>query len=319
MSGRDVIGIAETGSGKTLAYILPMIRHILDQRRLEEDEGPVGLVMAPTRELCNQIYLECRLFCASVGLRVACVYGGAGVAGQLSQLKKGAEIVVCTPGRMIDILCLSNGKITNLKRVTFVVLDEADRMFDMGFEPQIAKILNNVRPDRQTVMFSATFPRNVENLAKKILVRPVEVVVGTRGAVCTNVSQQVEVRGEGTKFYRLLEILGEYGEKGKILIFVDKQSEADLLFRELLKHSYLCLVLHGGQDQVDREFTIQDFKKGVRSIMIATSVCARGLDIKDLILVVNFKCPNHIEDYIHRIGRTGRAGEKGLAITFITN
>lgn len=135
MNGRDVIGIAETGSGKTLAYILPMVRHILDQRMLEEDEGMIGLVMAPTRELCNQIYLECKGFCNSVGLRVACVYGGAGVAGQLSQLKKGAEIVVCTPGRMIDILCLSNGKITNLKRVTFVVLDEADRMFDMGFEP----------------------------------------------------------------------------------------------------------------------------------------------------------------------------------------
>ena len=181
-----------------------------------------------------------------------CVYGGAGVAGQLSDLKRGAEIVVCTPGRMIDVLCTSNGKITNLRRVSYVVLDEADRMFDMGFEPQISKIMSNIRPERQTVMFSATFPKNVENLAKKILVMPVEIVVGSRGQVCSNVEQIIEIRDATTKFFRLLEILGEWSDKGSILIFVDRQIEADELFKELLKVGYLCLVLHGGQDQTDR-------------------------------------------------------------------
>ena len=136
--------------------------------------------MAPTRELSTQIFNECRSFTKHLNLNVVCVYGGAGVAGQLSDLKRGTEIVVCTPGRMIDVLCTSNGKITNLKRVTYVVLDEADRMFDMGFEPQIAKIMANIRPDRQTVMFSATFPKNVETLAKRILREPVEIVVGSR-------------------------------------------------------------------------------------------------------------------------------------------
>ena len=318
MSGRDVIGIAETGSGKTLAYLQPLFRHIMDQRPLEEEEGPIGLIMAPTRELAFQIFNECRVFCKALDLRVVCVYGGAGIAGQLSELKRGAEIVVCTPGRMIDVLTTSNGKITNLQRVTYVVLDEADRMFDMGFEPQISKIMGNVRPDRQTVMFSATFPKNVENLAKKILVKPVEIVVGARGQICKNVEQIVEVREETEKFRRLLEILGVWEEKGQIIIFVDKQSEADQLFKELLRAGYSPLVLHGGQDQTDREFTISDFKKGVRTIMVATSICARGLDIKALVLVINFRCPNHLEDYIHRVGRTGRAGNKGTAITFIT-
>ena len=318
MSGKDVIGIAETGSGKTLAYLLPMFRHILDQRPLEEGEGPIGLIMAPTRELAWQIYLDAKKFTKATDLRCVCVYGGAGVAGQLSELKRGAEIVVCTPGRMIDVLTTSNGKITNLRRVTYIVLDEADRMLDLGFEPQISKILQNVRPNRQTVMFSATFPKNIENLAKKILNKPVEIVVGQRGKTAGNIEQIVEVRSEETKFLRLLEILGEWSDKGSILIFVDKQVDADNLFKELLKFGYFPLLLHGGQDQVDRDGTISDFKKGVRTLMVATSVCARGLDVPAIVLVINYKCPNHREDYVHRIGRTGRAGRKGTAITFIT-
>jgi len=318
MSGRDVIGVAETGSGKTLAYVLPMLRHIKDQRPLAEGEGPIGLIMAPTRELAWQIYQECKTFARVIGLNVACVYGGAGVQGQIADLKRGCEIVVCTPGRMIDVLQTSNGKITNLKRVTFVVLDEADRMLDSGFQPQIERIMSNVRQDRQTAMFSATFPRNVETLAKKVLVKPVEIIVGSRGKISANVEQIIEVIQEDDKFLRLLKYLGDWSEKGSILIFVNKQTDADNLFKELLKYAYYALVLHGGQDPDDREGTISDFKKGIRTLMVATSVCARGLDIKSLVLVVNYQCPQHKEDYIHRIGRTGRAGNKGTAVTFIT-
>ncbi|MCD9640612.1 DEAD-box ATP-dependent RNA helicase 42 [Datura stramonium] len=318
MSGRDCIGIAKTGSGKTLAFVLPMLRHIKDQPPLMSGDGPIGLIMAPTRELVQQIHSDIKKFARVMGLSCVPVYGGSGVAQQISELKRGAEIVVCTPGRMIDILCTSGGKITNLRRVTYLVMDEADRMFDMGFEPQITRIVQNTRPDRQTVLFSATFPRQVEILARKVLNKPVEIQVGGRSVVNKDITQLVEVRPESDRFLRLLELLGEWYEKGKILIFVHTQEKCDALFRDLLKHGYPCLSLHGAKDQTDRESTISDFKSNVCNLLIATSIAARGLDVKELELVINYDVPNHYEDYVHRVGRTGRAGKKGCAITFIS-
>jgi len=318
MSGKDVIAIAETGSGKTLAYVLPMLRHVMDRPFSKEGEGPISLIIVPTRELATQIWTDIRIFTRALGVRVVCVYGGAGVTNQLSELKRGCEVIVCTPGRMIDVLTTSNGKITNLKRVTYVVMDEADRLLDLGFEPQISRLLANIRPERQVIMCSATFPKQIENLAKKALHRPIEIVVGNRGQACKNVDQLVEVREEDTKFKRLLEILGQWANRGNILIFVEKKEEADTLFKDLFTTGYKVLVLHRGQDQTDRENTILDFKRGVRNIMVATSVASRGLDIKSIGLVINYSPPNHAEDYVHRVGRTGRAGHKGLAITFIT-
>uniref|UniRef100_A0A3P9J0U0 Probable ATP-dependent RNA helicase DDX46 n=1 Tax=Oryzias latipes TaxID=8090 RepID=A0A3P9J0U0_ORYLA len=318
MSGRDLIGIAKTGSGKTIAFLLPMFRHIMDQRPLEESEGPISVIMTPTRELALQITKECKKFSKALGLRVVCVYGGTGISEQIAELKRGAEIIVCTPGRMIDMLGANSGRVTNLRRATYVVLDEADRMFDMGFEPQVMRIVDNVRPDRQTVMFSATFPRAMEALARRILSKPIEVQVGGRSVVCSDVEQHVLVIEEDQKFLKLLEILGHYQEKGSVIIFVDKQEHADGLLKDLMKASYPCLSLHGGIDQYDRDSIINDFKNGVCRLMVATSVAARGLDVKQLILVVNYNCPNHYEDYVHRAGRTGRAGNKGYAYTFIT-
>ncbi|XP_072231538.1 probable ATP-dependent RNA helicase DDX46 isoform X2 [Leuresthes tenuis] len=319
MSGRDLIGIAKTGSGKTIAFLLPMFRHIMDQRPLEESEGPISVIMTPTRELALQITKECKKFSKPLGLRVVCVYGGTGISEQIAELKRGAEIIVCTPGRMIDMLGANSGRVTNLRRVTYVVLDEADRMFDMGFEPQVMRIVDNIRPDRQTVMFSATFPRAMEALARRILSKPIEVQVGGRSVVCSDVEQHVLVIDEDKKFLKLLEILGHYQEKGSVIIFVDKQEHADGLLKDLMKASYPCLSLHGGIDQYDRDSIINDFKTGVCRLMVATSVAARGLDVKQLILVVNYNCPNHYEDYVHRAGRTGRAGNKGYAYTFITD
>ncbi|XP_049933774.1 DEAD-box ATP-dependent RNA helicase 42-like isoform X1 [Nymphaea colorata] len=318
MSGRDCIGIAKTGSGKTLAFVLPMLRHIKDQPPVVAGDGPIGLIMAPTRELVQQIHGDIKKFSKVMGLNCVAVYGGSGVAQQISDLKRGTEIVVCTPGRMIDILCTSGGKITNVRRVTYLVMDEADRMFDMGFEPQITRIVQNTRPDRQTVLFSATFPRQVEILARKVLTKPVEIQVGGRSVVNRDITQRVEVRPEEEKFLRLLELLGEEYEKGKILIFVHSQEKCDSLFKDLLKHGYPCLSLHGAKDQTDRESTISDFKSNVCNLLIATSVAARGLDVKELELVVNFDVPNHYEDYVHRVGRTGRAGRPGKAFTFIS-
>ena len=324
MSGRDVIGVAKTGSGKTVAFLLPMFRHVKDQRPLDALEGPVGLVLAPTRELATQIHRDCKPFLKALNLRAVCAYGGAPIKDQIADLKRGAEIIVCTPGRMIDLLAANSGRVTNLKRVTYIVLDEADRMFDMGFEPQIMKILSNIRPDRQTVLFSATFPRQMESLARKTLAKPVEIVVGGRSVVAPEITQIVEVREENEKFIRLLELLGDMyndveNEDARALIFVDRQESADGLLHSLMKKTYPCQSIHGGKDQIDRDSTIADFKAGVMPILIATSVAARGLDVKQLKLVVNYDAPNHLEDYVHRAGRTGRAGNTGTAVTFVTS
>lgn len=323
MNGRDVIGVAKTGSGKTIAFLLPMFRHIKDQRPLEAGEGPIAIIMTPTRELATQIHRECKPFLKVLNLRAVCAYGGSPIKDQIADLKRGCEIIVCTPGRMIDLLCANSGRVTNLRRVTYLVMDEADRMFDMGFEPQVMKIVNNVRPSRQTVLFSATFPRQMEALARKVLKKPLEITVGGRSVVCDDVNQIVEVREDDTKFVRLLEILGElynnFGEEGaSALIFVDRHEAADNLLRDLMRRGYPCQSLHGGKDQADRDSTIADFKSGVTNILIATSVAARGLDVKNLKVVINYECPNHMEDYVHRVGRTGRAGNKGTAYTFIT-
>ena len=323
MSGRDVIGVAKTGSGKTIAFLIPMFRHIKDQRPLDNMEGPISLIMTPTRELATQIHKDCKPFLKALGLRAVCAYGGAPIKDQIAELKRGAEIVVCTPGRMIDLLAANGGRVTNLRRVTYVVLDEADRMFDMGFEPQVMKIMANIRPDKQTVLFSATFPRNMEALARKTLKKPVEIVVGGKSVVAPEITQIVEVRNEDEKFFRLLELLGnlyadDANEDCRTLIFVEKQESADNLLRELMRKGYPCMSIHGGKDQVDRDSTIEDFKAGIFPILTATSVAARGLDVKQLKLVVNYDAPNHLEDYVHRAGRTGRAGNTGTAVTFLT-
>lgn len=321
MSGRDVIGVAKTGSGKTVAFLLPMFRHIKDQRPLESMEGPIGMIMTPTRELATQIAREAKPFLKALGLRVTSAYGGSPLKDNIADMKRGAEVIVCTPGRMIELLTTNSGRIINLRRVTYLVLDEADRMFDMGFEPQVMKIIGQIRPDRQTVLFSATFPRAMEALARKILKKPLEITVGGRSVVAAEIEQIVEVREEDSKFNRLLEILGRtYLEdpEARTLIFVHRQDSADNLLRDLLAKNYACMSLHGGKEQVDRDATISDFKAGIIPVVIATSVAARGLDVKLLKLVINYDCPNHMEDYVHRAGRTGRAGNSGTCITFIT-
>lgn len=320
MSGRDTIGVAKTGSGKTMAFVLPMFRHIKDQPPLETMDGPIGMIMAPTRELAVQIHRDCKPFLKALNLRAVCAYGGAPIKDQIAELKRGAEIVVCTPGRMIDLLAANNGRVTNLRRVTYVVMDEADRMFDMGFEPQITKILVNVRPDRQTILFSATFPPKMELMARKALRNPVEILVGGKSVVAAEITQIVEVREANTRFTRLLQLLGELfyeDDDTRCLVFVERQETADELFKELFKRNYASVSIHGGREQIDRDEAIRDFKAGVYPIMIATSVAARGLDVKQLKMVINFDCPNHNEDYVHRCGRTGRAGNTGTAITFV--
>ena len=250
--------------------------------------------------------------------RSTAVYGGAGVAEQIADLKRGTHIAVATPGRMIDILTMQAGRILSLQRVSYVVMDEADRMFDMGFAPQISAILAAVRPDRQTVLFSATFPKTVEALARKSLKYPVEVLVGGRSVASDSVTQYGELVEEQDKFLRLLQLLGEHADdEKKVIVFVDTQARADSVFEQLIRCGYPSLSLHGGKEQEDRDSTLSDFQRADGpSVLVATSVAGRGLDVPSCGCVINYSAPNHLEDYVHRVGRTGRAGNKGVSYTF---
>jgi len=257
----------------------------------------------------------------SLKLRSAAVYGGASVAEQIADLKRGAHIVVATPGRLIDILTMQSGKLLSLQRVTYVVMDEGDRMYDMGFAPQISAVLAAIRPDRQTVLFSATFPKTVEALARKSLMYPLEIIVGGRSVASDNVVQYAELIEEDDKFFRLLQLLGDnVDEEKKAIVFVDTQIRADNLFEQLLRNGYVSLSLHGGKEQEDRDSTISDFKrKDGPGVLVATGVAGRGLDVPSCRCVINYSCPNHLEAYVHQVGRTGRAKSKGVSYTFVNS
>lgn len=267
----------------------------------------------------SRIYPLILSFCPF--LRSTAVYGGAGVAEQIGDLKRGTHICVATPGRLIDILTMQSGKLLSLQRVSYVVMDEADRMYDMGFAPQISAILAAIRPDRQVVLFSATFPKAVETLARKSLTYPVEVIVGGRSVASDNITQHAELVEEEDKFLRLLQLLGEnVDENKKAIVFVDTQVRADSLFEQLLRNGYMSLSLHGGKEQEDRDSTISDFKrKDGPSVLVATGVAGRGLDVTSCACVINYSCPNHLEAYVHQVGRTGRAGNKGVAYTMVNS
>jgi ATP-dependent RNA helicase DDX46/PRP5 len=321
-SGRNLIGIAKTGSGKTLAFGIPMVRHIIDQPPLKSSDGPIALILAPTRELAVQIVAELKTFLKPSGLHIASAYGGSPISDQIAMIKRGGIHVLCaTPGRLIELLGSNGGRVLSTRRITYVVLDEADRMFDMGFEPQVIKILETVRPDRQAILFSATFPKNMAALARRALVDPAEVVIGGRSVVAPEVEQVVKLVKPADKLNELISTLGLLfmnNENAQVLIFVERQETAEDLLHKLMKAKYrLVNTIHGAKDQTDRSEAINDFKQGSLPILIATSVAARGLDVPNLAMVFNFDCPTHLEDYVHRCGRTGRAGNKGTAVTLI--
>ncbi|SCU82923.1 LADA_0C08702g1_1 [Lachancea dasiensis] len=319
LSGRDMVGVAATGSGKTLSYCLPGIVHINAQPLLSPGDGPIVLVLSPTRELAVQIQKECSKFGKSSRIRNTCVYGGVPKGQQIRDLTRGAEIVIATPGRLIDMLEI--GK-TNLKRVTYLVLDEADRMLDMGFEPQIRKIVDQIRPDRQTLMWSATWPKEVQQLARDYLNDPIQVNVGSLElAASHNIKQIVEVVSEMEKRDRLMKYLEIASEDkdSKILIFASTKRTCDEITRYLREDGWPALAIHGDKAQNERDWVLQEFRTGRSPIMVATDVAARGIDVKGINHVINYDMPGNIEDYVHRIGRTGRAGASGTAISFFTD
>ena len=327
LSGHDLIGLAVTGSGKTLAYLLPAIVHINAQPLLEPGDGPIALVLAPTRELACQIQLECSKFGASSKIKSTCVYGGVPKGDQIRALKAGAEVCVATPGRLIDLL---ESKATNLLRITYLVLDEADRMLDMGFQPQIKAICSQIRPDRQTLLFSATWPESVQRIASEFLAKDSwKVTIGSQDVALKandSISQNFVFCVEEGKYNHLILILEKElreAAKGKttvarILVFTDTKAKTDDLTRKLRTDGFPALGLHGDKTQVERDWVLSELKNGTHPILIATDVASRGLDIKDLSAVVNFDFPKTAEEYVHRIGRTGRAGSLGISHSFFT-
>uniref|UniRef100_A0A667XS50 RNA helicase n=1 Tax=Myripristis murdjan TaxID=586833 RepID=A0A667XS50_9TELE len=300
LSGRDMVGIAQTGSGKTLSYLLPAIVHINHQPYLERGDGPICLVLAPTRELAQQVQQVAYDYGKSSRIKSTCVYGGAPKGPQIRDLERGVEICIATPGRLIDFL--EAGK-TNLRRCTYLVLDEADRMLDMGFEPQIRKIVDQIRPDRQTLMWSATWPKEVRQLAEDFLKDYI-----------------VDVCMESEKDHKLLQLMEEImaEKENKTIIFVETKKRCDDLTRRMRRDGWPAMCIHGDKSQPERDWVLSEFRSGKAPILIATDVASRGLDVEDVKFVINYDYPNSSEDYIHRIGRTARSTNKGTAYTFFT-
>jgi superfamily II DNA/RNA helicase len=264
-----------------------------------------------------QIAEVCTKFGAAANLRVTCVYGGADKGPQMRELTRGAHIVIACPGRLLDFLEM---KVTNLKRVTYLVLDEADRMLDMGFEPQIRKILGQIRPDKQTLMWSATWPRDVQNLARDFCKGdPIHIVIGDLDlAVNSCIKQNIEVLDGRLKEPRMLKLLENITDNSKILIFCQTKRGCDDLANALKREKFNSISIHGDKTQSQRDYIMRQFKAGRFNILVATDLAARGLDVHDIYYVVNYDFPNQLEDYIHRVGRTGRAGRKGVSYTFFT-
>lgn len=318
LSGRDMVGIAQTGSGKTLGYILPAIVHINHQPYLERGDGPIALILAPTRELAQQILTVAQDFGASSKIRSTCVFGGAPKGPQIRDLERGVEICIATPGRLIDFL--EAGK-TNLRRCTYLVLDEADRMLDMGFEPQIRKIVDQIRPDRQTLMWSATWPKEVRNLAEDFLKDYLQLNVGSlQLAANHNILQIVDVCQEVEKDHKMRQLLNEMAQESahKTIIFIETKRKVEEVTRRLRSTGWPAMCIHGDKSQQERDWVLSEFRSGRAPILVATDVAARGLDVDDVKFVINYDYPSCSEDYVHRIGRTGRSDKTGTAYTFFT-
>lgn len=276
LSGRDLVAVSATGSGKTIAFALPAMIHINAQPLLAPGDGPIVLILAPTRELAVQIQEECTKFGQSSKIKNTCVYGGAPKGAQIRDLRRGCEIVIATPGRLIDML---ESGVTNLRRVTYLVMDEADRMLDMGFEPQIRKIVDQIRPDRQTLMFSATWPKEVQRLANDYLHDYMQVTIGSLDLSANiNITQVVEVCTEFEKRGKLVKHLEMISQaNGKVLIFVATKRTADDLTKYLRQDGWPALAIHGDKQQQERDWVLKEFKSGNSPIMIATDVASRGL------------------------------------------
>ncbi|PIO37141.1 putative ATP-dependent RNA helicase DDX41, partial [Aquarana catesbeiana] len=334
LSGRDMIGIAFTGSGKTLVFTLPVIMFVLEQEKrlpFTKREGPYGLIICPSRELARQTHSIIEYFCKLLQednfptLRTALCIGGMSVKEQMETIKQGVHMMVATPGRLMDLL---QKKMVSLDICRYLALDEADRMIDMGFEEDIRTIFSYFKVanlplitlicwggQRQTLLFSATMPKKIQNFAKSALVKPVTINVGRAGAASLDVIQEVEYVKEEAKMVYLLECLQK--TPPPVLIFAEKKADVDAIHEYLLLKGVEAVAVHGGKDQEERTKAIEAFREGKKDVLVATDVASKGLDFPAIQHVINYDMPEEIENYVHRIGRTGRSGNTGIATTFI--
>ncbi|TGZ75127.1 hypothetical protein CRM22_000556 [Opisthorchis felineus] len=329
-SGRDLMACAQTGSGKTAAFLIPILNRMIEEgpgdslsAALETNrrkQFPVGLILAPTRELASQIFDDARKFAYRSCIRPCVLYGGADMRAQLIEVSKGCNLLVATPGRLTDVI--ERGRI-GLDHCRFLVLDEADRMLDMGFEPQIRRIVeqDNLPPSgtRQTLMFSATFPHEIQMLAKDFLSRYIFLAVGRVGSTSENITQSILWVEENTKRDALVDLLSSSDPGVLTLVFVETKRGADSLEDYLFAQKFQVASIHGDRSQDDRELALECFRTGRTPILVATAVAARGLDIPNVKHVINYDLPSDIEEYVHRIGRTGRVGNLGIATSFFND
>ncbi|XP_058466682.1 ATP-dependent RNA helicase abstrakt [Malaya genurostris] len=321
LSGRDLIGIAFTGSGKTLVFVLPIIMFSVEQEiRLPfiSKEGPYGLIICPSRELAKQTFDIVQYYCQHMQaasmpeIRSALAIGGVPVNESLAIIQQGCHIMVATPGRLMDML---DKKLVKLDVCRYLCMDEADRMIDMGFEEDVRTIFSYFKGQRQTLLFSATMPKKIQNFAKSALVKPVTINVGRAGAASMNVTQDIEYVKQEAKVVYLLDCLQK--TPPPVLIFAEKKQDVDAIHEYLLLKGVEAVAIHGGKDQEERYRSVEGFRKQEKDVLVATDVASKGLDFPDVQHVINYDMPDDIENYVHRIGRTGRSGSKGLATTFI--
>ncbi|XP_043402849.1 probable ATP-dependent RNA helicase DDX4 isoform X9 [Chelonia mydas] len=321
LAGRDLMACAQTGSGKTAAFLLPILAHMMKDgvtaSHFREQQEPECIIVAPTRELINQIFLEARKFSYGTCIRPVVIYGGTQTGHSIRQIKQGCNILCATPGRLMDII--GKEKI-GLRKVRYLVLDEADRMLDMGFGPEMKKLIScpgmPSKDRRQTLMFSATFPEEIQRLAGEFL-KPeyLFVAVGQVGGACSDVQQTILQVSQYSKREKLVEILQSIRDE-RTMVFVETKKKADFIATFLCQEKIPTTSIHGDREQREREEALGDFRSGKCPVLVATSVAARGLDIENVQHVINFDLPSTIDEYVHRIGRTGRCGNIGKAISF---
>ncbi len=317
LAGRDVMAGAQTGTGKTASFALPMLQtlRVYGNTSTSPARHPVrALILAPTRELAAQVHDNIKTYGKYLPLRSAVVYGGVNIEPQIAELRRGVEILVATPGRLLDHL---HNRSVSLSQVEFLVLDEADRMLDMGFMPDIRRILSHLPAKRRTLLFSATFPEEIKKLAREFLRDPVTIEVARRNTTAETVTQ-LAYRVPNEQKRRVLVDLVRSRKLDQVLVFTNTKIGADRLARELERAGIAATAIHSDKTQQARMQALEDFKAGRVTVLVATDIAARGLDIDELPCVVNFDLPFSPEDYVHRIGRTGRAGASGLAISLVS-
>jgi len=306
IQGKDIIGVAQTGTGKTHSFAIPMVQ------RLAQAEG-TGLVLAPTRELAIQIEDAFRILAHAFGMYTVCLIGGAPMQPQIQKLRRNPRIVIATPGRLIDHIWQGNASVDN---VTMLVLDEADRMLDMGFAPQIEQILRFLPRNRQTMLFSATIPKEIMDIASKHMKLPVSVEIAPSGTTAERVTQEVFIVRREAKLMLLDRILAQY--RGAVLLFSRTKHNAGRIVKTIRDMGHRAAEIHSDRSLNQRREALEGFKSGKYKVLVATDIAARGIDVTGIELVINFDLPDDAQNYVHRIGRTGRAGHPGHAISFAT-